>query len=187
MHYDEHGQLLDLKAAYGASSQLTDHALNHITEHPGDLYHVCCRHPLHVADVLKLLTDRGIRFSADFFLPSATHLITAAAPWLPHASWIFANARERLLLDSALETTALGGVIITDGPRPVRLIRHGHQVAAATPPTTTPIEVTGAGDTLAGTYLAHLSRGDGMATALEAAVDAASRHTTAPPLNLHRN
>jgi sugar/nucleoside kinase (ribokinase family) len=128
--------------------------------------------------VLKLLTDRGIRFSADFFLPSARHLITAAAPWLPHASWIFANARERLLLDSALETTALGGVIITDGPRPVRLIRHGHQVAAATPPTTTPI---------AGTYLAHLSRGDGMATALEAAVDAASRHTTAPPLNLHRN
>ncbi|MEU6573623.1 carbohydrate kinase family protein [Streptomyces sp. NPDC046805] len=187
MHYDERGRLLNLKAAYGASSQLTDHAVDHITRHPRDLYHVCCRRPLNVPQVLKLLTDSDIGFSVDFFLSSADELIGEAAPWLPHASWIFANAREYALLDSVFDASVLGGIVVTDGPRPVRLISRGSQVAEATPPATAPVEVTGAGDTLTGTYLARIACGNGMSAALEAAVDAASRHTTAPPLMLHRN
>ncbi|MFC9913957.1 PfkB family carbohydrate kinase [Streptomyces sp. NPDC127197] len=187
MHYDRDGRLIDLNACYGAASQLTDHALNLISPQRGDFYHVCCRRPLNVPAVLKALTDLDIAFSVDFFLSSATELIAKAAPWLPRASWIFANAEEYPLLDSALDTHVLPGVAVTDGPRPVRLLRHGRLLAEAAPPATAPVEVAGAGDTLAGTYLARLLCGDSVTEALDAAVAAASRHTTAPPLTLHRN
>ncbi|MER6381150.1 hypothetical protein [Streptomyces sp. NPDC001250] len=63
-----------------------------------------------------------MRCSVDFFLSSADELIRAAASWLPHASWIFANAREHPLLDSVLDASGLAGIVVTDGPRPVRLI-----------------------------------------------------------------
>ncbi|WP_328437569.1 PfkB family carbohydrate kinase [Streptomyces sp. NBC_00444] len=187
LHHDEQGRFLDLGAAYGVSRQLTDHALDHISRHRRDLYHVCCRRPLNVPAVLGILADLDIPFSVDFFLPSAPDLVTEAAPWLPRASWIFVNAHEYPLLESALDTHQLQGVVVTDGPHAVQLMRRGRPVAEVAPPATAPAEVVGAGDTLSGTYLAHLSRGDGLPAALEAAVVAASRHITAPPLTLHRN
>ncbi|MFF4189100.1 PfkB family carbohydrate kinase [Streptomyces sp. NPDC001691] len=195
--YDQRSQLVGMETDYGISTALTDHALAHIAQHPGDRYHVCCRRPLDVPRILQALTAREARFSADFFLPSADYMIRAAAPWLRRADMVFVNAEEyRLLARPLTEATntdagrhvladtaaALPGVVITDGPHPVRLLRHGRQVTSVYPPRVAAVEVTGAGDTLAGTFLARVLLGDGDTAALKAAARAASRHTTAQRL-----
>jgi len=185
--YDLDGHLVAVAADYGVSEDLTGHALAHIARHPRDRYHVCCRRPLDVPAVLEALTRCGARFSIDFFLPSATHLIQAAAPWLAHAYLVFANAAEYRLLEQVVENTAAGevtrtlrGVVVTDGPRPVRWLHHGRPLTARTPPYARPVEVTGAGDTLAGHLLARTLHGDTPAAALRSAVLAATRHTVTP-------
>ncbi|MFF8919371.1 PfkB family carbohydrate kinase [Streptomyces sp. NPDC015032] len=194
--YDQEGHLIAVAADYGVSEDLTGHALAHIARHPRDRYHVCCRRPLNVPAVLEALTRCGARFSIDFFLPSAAHLIQAAAPWLAEADLVLTNAAEYRLLEQVVQSTAasemaqgtsvgqvtrtLRGVVVTDGPRPVRWLLHGRLLAACTPPYAHPEEVTGAGDTLAGHLLARTLHGDSPAAALRSAVLAATRHTAAP-------
>ncbi|KOT91063.1 hypothetical protein ADK86_24125 [Streptomyces sp. NRRL F-5755] len=184
MDYDTHGTVHCTSAAYGVSHQLTTHALGHLARHSGDFYHLCCRRPLHVPALLSRLATAGARFSADFFLPSARPLLAAAAPWLPAADWIFVNAAEYRLLARTVDPAALNAVIVTDGPRPARLLHHARPVAEACPPTTTAVELTGAGDTLTGTFLARRLVGATPAAALEAAVTAAAHHTANRPLPL---
>ncbi|KIF69491.1 hypothetical protein HY68_14360 [Streptomyces sp. AcH 505] len=191
--YDVDGHLVAVTAEYGVSEGLTGHALAHIARHPRDRYHVCCRRPLDVPVVLRTLTRCAARFSIDFFLPSATQLIPAAAPWLSHADVIFTNAVEHRLLEQVMRRTAteqnpsaeqttsvLRSVVVTDGARPVRWFRHGRLQESCTPPDARPVEVTGAGDTLAGHLLARTLHGDSPAAALRSAVHAATRHTAAP-------
>ncbi|GGS25971.1 hypothetical protein Snoj_04530 [Streptomyces nojiriensis] len=194
--YDQDGHLVAVAADYGVSEDLSGHALAHIARHPRDRYHVCCRRPLDVPAVLQVLTRCGARFSIDFFLPSAAHLIQAAAPWLAHADLVFANAAEHRLLEQVMQSTAADGVtrgtsagqvtgvlrsvVVTDGPRPVRWLHHGRPLAACAPPYARPVEVTGAGDTLAGHLLARMLHGDSPAAALRSAVLAATRHTAVP-------
>ncbi|MEU1025291.1 carbohydrate kinase family protein [Streptomyces sp. NPDC005904] len=181
--YDLEGHLVAVAADYGVSKDLTGHALAQIARHPRDRYHVCCRRPLDVPAVLQALTRCGARFSIDFFLPSAAHLIPAAAPWLAHADLVFANAAEHRLLEQVMQSTAAGqvqGVVVTDGPRPVQWLHHDRLLAACTPPYARPLEVTGAGDTLAGHLLARTLHGDSPAAALRSAVLAATRHTASP-------
>ncbi|MFI9230895.1 PfkB family carbohydrate kinase [Streptomyces rimosus] len=181
MVYDTHAAVRCTSATYGVSHQLTAHALGHLARHPGDFYHLCCRRPLHVPALLSRLATAGARFSADFFLPSARPLLAAAAPWLPAADWIFVNAAEYRLLARTVDPAVLSGVVVTDGPRPARLLHHARPVAEACPPTTTAVELTGAGDTLTGTFLARRLAGASPAAALEAAVTAAAHHTTTRP------
>lgn len=196
LDYDQDGRLLAVAADYGVSKELTEHALAHIARHPRDRYHVCCRRPLEVPAVLDALTRCGARFSIDFFLPSAAHLIQAAAPWLADADLVFTNTAEHRLLEQVMQSSAAGegtrgsrtgqgrgvlrGVVVTDGPRPVRWIHHGRPLAACAPPYARPLEVTGAGDTLAGHLLARALNGDSPRAALRSAVLAATRHTAAP-------
>ncbi|MER5970312.1 PfkB family carbohydrate kinase [Streptomyces sp. NPDC002055] len=182
LEYDLQGELVGVGTDYGVAEGLTAHALRHVDLYPGGTYHVCCRRPLDVAAVLDQLVAKGADFSVDFFLPSAEEMIRAAAPWLPKATTLFVNAAEHQLLEQVIGSGALPEVVITDGPRAAVVHRFGRQVASAVPPPSPPREVSGAGDTLAGTFLAHRSQGATAAQALAEATAAAARYVAAPPL-----
>lgn len=182
LRYDLHGELVDVRADYGVAERLTGHALAHVDRHPGSQYHVCCRRPLDTPSVLDRLVHHGAAFSVDFFLPSAQDMIRTAGPWLDRAGTVFVNAAEYRLLQALTDTTALPEVVVTDGPRPARVWAFGRQAASVAPPTRPPREVSGAGDTVAGTFLAHRSRGATPAQALAEAVKAAAHFVATPPL-----
>lgn len=183
MDYDADDGLAGMTATYGVAEQLTEHALAHIAHHPHELYHVCCRRPLHAPAVLQALADRGASFSVDFIVSSAEPLIAETAPLLARADAVFTNGAEYRLLEACVDTGSLPTLIVTDGPRAVRLLRYGRPVHTVLPPTATPADVTGAGDTLAGTFLADRLTGHDDSAALHAAVAAASARTRSP---LHR-
>jgi sugar/nucleoside kinase (ribokinase family) len=185
MDYDVHGELFSVDARYGVAEELTAHALAFLARHGSDAAcHVCCRRPLDVAAVLAELTTRDAAFSVDFFLPSAHDMIRRAAPWVPRAATVFVNAAEYRLLSAAMDTARLPEVVITDGPRATRVLRFGLGAARVTPPLREPRNVVGAGDTLAGTFLAHRLRGVPPGQALASAVAAAAEHVAAPRLPL---
>ncbi len=180
--YDADGELVGVDSAAGVAAHLTEHALDRIGRH--STYHVSCRRPLDAARVFAALAQGRLEFSVDFFISSAAQMITSLAPALKDAQLVFANAAEYRMLSAALRMDELAAVLVTDGPRPARLWRYGVEVASAVPPATEAVEVTGAGDTLAGTFLAaHETRIDDEA-ALRRAVTAASAHTFGPDLPL---
>lgn len=184
--YDTDGVLISTEAEYGASAHLTAHVLEQIRVRRDGYYHVCCRRPLDIAKVLNVLAHPATPFSLDFFLPSAAESITAAASALPMAQVIFVNAAEYDLLADAVPTRDLREVLVTNGSRPAQLIRYGRCVARVTPPRVVSVDVTGSGDTLAGTFLAARAAGIHDTGALDRAVRAASHHAALPAIQLRR-
>ncbi|MEU3597144.1 PfkB family carbohydrate kinase [Streptomyces sp. NPDC006798] len=182
LNYDTAGGLVSVVTEYGVAVQGTEHALRHVEAHLDDAYHLCCRRPLDVARLLDVLVSRAGRFSVDFFLPSAQELIPRAVPWLHSAAFVFVNLSEYRLLAEAVDISALPELVITDGPRGARVLVRGVPIAASSPPIPVDGEVTGAGDTLAGTYLARRHAGAEPDIALSAGVAAASAHIRSLPL-----
>lgn len=180
--YDLDGRIASVDSAFGVADVLTLHASTVVDGWDFDHWHVACRRPLDAARILRGLTAAGASFSVDFHLPSADDLIPATAAWLPPAGIVFVNAAEHQILHKHLDTAALPALMISNGPEETILLRHGAPAASAIPPTVTAREVTGAGDTLAGTFLALIQQGATDQTALTAAVAAASRHAASPGL-----
>jgi sugar/nucleoside kinase (ribokinase family) len=170
LRYDDTAQLTGIDCDYGVSTGLTRHALSVIGQH--DQYHVCCRHPLDAPAVLERLA--GWCFSVDFYVSSASAFVVNAAPLLTGASLIFVNAAEAELLADVVDIARLPAVVVSDGSRTARMLRHGRVVAQAEPAAVEALEVTGAGDTLAGTFLAHRANGCDDQQALRYAVAAAT-------------
>ncbi len=185
LNYNSDGMLTGVKSDYGASAQITTHVLEQICSRRDASYHVCCRRPLDIVRVLDALVQAETQFSVDFFVPSAVESIAAAASVLPLAQVVFVNAAEYDLLTSAVPVRALQEVLVTDGQHPAQLICSGRCVAHAVPPQVTTIDVTGSGDTLAGTFLAARARGFAEKVALEWAVQVASAHAGSPALRLN--
>lgn len=123
---------------------------------------------------MPALIEAGKRFSVDFFISSAGQMVDQAAPFLTETSAVFVNAVEYALLADVVPSQHLRLIVISDGARPVRILRRGRLVARVRPPQTDAVEVTGAGDTLAGTFLAALAAGSGDGAALRQAVTAAA-------------
>ncbi|MGH3881896.1 MAG: carbohydrate kinase family protein [Pseudonocardiaceae bacterium] len=184
LNYDADGILVGVETSYGASTQLTAHAIEQIRTRRDRFYHVCCRRPLDVTRVLDALVQARMQFSLDFFAPSAAESIAAATSALPMAHMVFVNAAEYALLTDAIPVRALRGILVTDGPHPAQLVRSGRCITQAIPPHVTTVDVTGAGDTVAGTFLAARAAGLNDTAALEQAVRAASAHAALPAVRL---
>ena len=95
---------------------------------------------------------------------------------------MFVNAAEFATLRTVIDPAHLAAVVVSDGPREASVLRHGNPTAAMRPPESCPVEVTGAGDTLAGAFLGGMARGLGDMDALRAGVMAASQSIRAPGL-----
>jgi sugar/nucleoside kinase (ribokinase family) len=178
--YDEDEHLTRVDSSFGVATHLTRHALTVLGRH--QRYHVCCRRPLNVAVVLGRLASAGIPFSVDLHVASAAVLAPAADAAIANARVVFVNAAEFAALRRVTDPGRLRSVVISDGPHPVIMLRSGQIVASTIPPKASAIEVTGAGDTLAGTFLAASAKGLGDQTALEAAVSAATEAVRDPGL-----
>jgi sugar/nucleoside kinase (ribokinase family) len=178
--YTADGKLASTECSFGVAELLTSHCLTAIGHH--DRYHVCCRRPLDVRIVLGRLVSAGLTFSADFHLASVSDLLRSAAPFLPHATVVFVNAAEFATLSAMMDVTRLAAVVVSDGACEARLLRYGHATATAEPAHTAPIEVTGAGDILAGTFLASKIRGLSDDGALHEGVTAATQSIRVPGL-----
>ncbi len=172
MTYDQADNLRDISCDFGVSVHLTDHALSQLGRH--EHYHVCCRRPLDVARVLNRVAELQLPFSLDFHIASAPSLMAHALGPLPEAQLVFANVAEFDVLQRLIAPRRLQAVVVTDGPREVRLLRRGEPVARVTPQATKAREVTNAGDVLAGCFLARHASGLDDATALGRAVSAAT-------------
>jgi sugar/nucleoside kinase (ribokinase family) len=185
--YNPDGTVTHVTSKFGVAEVLTEHAITVIAGWEFDHWHICCRRPLNTARVLAKLVAAELPFSLDFHLASAAEQITAAATALPHATTVFVNTTEhktliRLAGDLLPESLP---VIVSDGPRPVTLLRYGRPTATATPDASQVGEVTGAGDTLAGTFLAATACGASDHDALQTAVAAASAKARRPGLSHH--
>jgi sugar/nucleoside kinase (ribokinase family) len=178
--YTRDGQVAAIDCAFGAAEDLTAHCL--ATLRCYDRLHVCCRQPLDVAAVLRFLAGTDRVFSTDFHLASAAGVIACAVPFLPRASVVFVNSAEFSVLTAAINLARLAAVVVSDGPREVALLRYGRVAATVQPPQATVIEVTGAGDTLTGTFLAGAAAGLSDEDAMRAAVRAATQWTREPGL-----
>lgn len=180
--YDGGGCLTGAEASFGVATRLTGHALGVIGSHR--ICHVCCRRPIDAPAVLRRLANIGIPFSVDFHLASASAIMPTACNALRYATAVFVNTAEFTMLQRATDPATLNTVVISDGPRLATVLAHGQQVAAAVPPATAVAEVTGAGDTLTGTFLAASARGLGCQAALDEAVTAASEAVSTPGLSI---
>lgn len=175
LHYDHSDQLETIDYDFGVSEQLTSHAMSCLDRF--DSLHVCCRRPLDVEAILESLSNKHKPFSLDFFVSSAHEMIARARPYLKDASRIFTNSYEFALLKDAVDISTLQDVIVTDGPNSVRLLRQGIEVASMLPPVRSTVEVTGAGDTLCGSFLGFVSQGFSDAESLEGAIQTAAAST----------
>jgi sugar/nucleoside kinase (ribokinase family) len=178
--YSADGKLASTECSFGVAELLTAHCLTVIGHH--DQHHVCCRRPLDVRTVLGRLVSAGLTFSADFHLASASDLLRTAAPFLPGATVVFANAAEFATLSALMDVGRLAAVVVSDGSCQARLLRYGRVTATAQPAHTVPVEVTGAGDILAGTFLAARMRGLSDDGALCEGVTAATQSIRVPGL-----
>jgi sugar/nucleoside kinase (ribokinase family) len=176
LSYDSSTRLTGLTCSYGVADSLTGHATEVLVAGGEfDRWHVCCRRPLDTVRVLTRLIATDQEFSLDFHIGSAREQMIAAASALPRATTVFVNADEYELLADLIGAKTLPAVVITDGPRKVTLLRHGQITASAIPEATATVEVTGAGDTLTGAFLAEISRTANDHLALQWAVTAASQ------------
>lgn len=173
LHYGENGAVSGIESRHGSAEQLTEHALAQTTL---GHRHVCCRTPLDARRVLAA-TSPDASFSLDFFVSSASVQLAEAAPYLTRASVMFVNASELLQLQEVAALVDLQCLVATAGEGECRVYRHGIATATATPPAVQPVDVTGAGDTLAGTFLALILQGLSDIDALRVAVQAATAST----------
>jgi sugar/nucleoside kinase (ribokinase family) len=176
MTYNHEGELIGVTGDTGVAAGLTAHALSWIARSRPGTYHVCCRRPLDIHRVLEALTRHGAAVSVDFYLPSAAESMAAAAEFLPHTRYVFVNQAEYEILTSTIAPRALPGVLVTDGPRPALLLRHGRRSARVVPAQVAVRCPTGAGDTVTGTFLAAQATGDTDQRALERAVTTATTY-----------
>jgi sugar/nucleoside kinase (ribokinase family) len=173
LSYDDNGSLISAISQFNAAQGLSEHALNQL-DTPGH-FHVSCRLPLDLAPLLAALAGRS--YSLDFYSPSIANYLTLARPFLSGAHGIFINQAELALLQQIVGISELELLVVSDGARPVRLFSHGEMIAVVQPPIVAALEVTGAGDTLAGSYLASTLNGVAIHDALHIAVYAASAAT----------
>ena len=131
-------------------SETNRHALSALRCH--DRYHVCCRRPLDVTLILNRLVSKSLKFSVDFYLASADDLIPAATTVLPNASIVFINSAEFHVLADKIDPARLPAIVDFRRPPHCHPPRYGQVVTAVHPPDAIVAEVTGAGDTLAGTF-----------------------------------
>lgn len=183
--YDHDGRVVGVHSDYGVGSGLTCHALTVLKDPDIEHWHVACRRPLDTAPILRRLLELGRQFSVDFHLASANEQIAAARAELPFAQMVFVNTTEKQLLARQIDLDVLPAVLVSDGPREAVLCRRGSKTATAVPPSITTREVTGAGDTLTGTFLALSAAGASDHDALTGAVTAASYRAASPGLRHH--
>ncbi|MFD0391819.1 hypothetical protein ACFQ3Z_00225 [Streptomyces nogalater] len=144
IHYDEAGTVTAVDTTYGASEHLTAHALHLIDRYPQAAFHVSCRHPRHPC---RTAGTGGTRLHLQPGLPPpqrpATHPRRhALAPPRHHH---LRQRRRTRPPHPRRRPQPCPEVVISDGPRPARIVCNGRALPPVTPPSLpTARQITGA-------------------------------------------
>jgi sugar/nucleoside kinase (ribokinase family) len=180
--YGWNGDVLGVACSFGVCARLTAYAVGAIQGRGH--YHVCCRRPLDPDPVLARISHLGMPYSLDFYSASIADLLPRAVPFVGNAQIVFVNATEAAFLAHTADIALLRRVVISDGAAPARVLRHGQTTAIAKPPHVPAVDVTAAGDTLAGVFLACNLAGrsddEGLTEAVIAAADSVRRPGVLP-------
>ncbi|MEU9155889.1 carbohydrate kinase family protein [Streptomyces sp. NPDC048417] len=142
-----------------------------------DWIHTSCLHPGAAAVLAERARAAGIPLSVDLEPPALGHGVAALAPALYGAEVVFLNDRAAAEVGDVRGFSArhrLGSVVRTQGPRGAVLTDGSGEVAVTPPPAARIVDTTGAGDCLAGVYIARTLSGQDPHTALRAAVASAT-------------
>jgi sugar/nucleoside kinase (ribokinase family) len=168
---------------YGVGIGLTEHAkrFNYADTH----LHVCCRNPLNAGEILRYaLRQSPARLSVDFIGTSLQSQLNAVIPYAEAIDWMFLNEREYAEASSYLADSAFHGrIVVTSGGDGARVLRNGNFIEQAQAPKTRVADATGAGDALAGTFIALLWQGRTVSEALQSGVDAGALAVTDTGVN----
>lgn len=153
IRYSEEGTFKDIQCLFGVSKSLNEHVRNIAL---GQMHHhICCRKPLDPEPILARLYLKGCSFSLDFIVSSVVESVTRCQRWIPYAECVFVNSAEFAVLREHCDLNKIKLLVITAANKPVTIFRYGEQVCEYPCPPCEVYEVTGAGDTLAGTFLAQ--------------------------------
>lgn len=153
--YDIEGTLSSCTSAYGAASELTEHAARQIGR---GHHHVCARTPLQPEMALAAIAAAGQPFSLDLTGTSLRTLAPRVEPYLGTATHLFLNMSEYQTLRQIGLADRPPRVVVTDAGRTVRILRHGCVTVEMPVDPARVVEPTGAGDVFCGGVLAgHLA------------------------------
>lgn len=182
INYGHDENVVGISSEYGVAADLTEHAISMIGRHKA--YHICCRRPLSPSLILMALTRMSIPFTVDFFVSSAGEMISDSLPYLSSAEAVFVNAREMAILSEKLDTQTLKCIVVSNGSQPLEVFRYGVCAATAIPRSVIAKEVTGAGDTIVGSFLSSWEQGLDDQSAAAGAVEFATSSLDAPFLSV---
>lgn len=151
IRYSVQGVLEELSCHFGVATFLDSHvrSLDVIAQHT----HICCRAPLSPSSILPRLVSMGASFSLDFMISSASQQILQCKDWLEYATCVFVNQQEFEILKELYPLQQIRMLIVTNGSGPIRILCSGAENFNFHCSPQAFYDVTGAGDTLAGTLL----------------------------------
>ncbi|MFJ8794812.1 carbohydrate kinase family protein [Streptomyces sp. NPDC102462] len=142
-----------------------------------DWIHTSCLHPEGAAVLAERARAAGIALSIDLEPLALAHGMDALAPALHGAAVVFLNERTAAEIGDVHGFAArhrLKSVVRTGGSRGATLTYESGEIAVAPPPAARIVDTTGAGDCLAGVYIARSLCGADPHSALRAAVASAT-------------
>jgi sugar/nucleoside kinase (ribokinase family) len=160
IRYSADGTLKRIDSKFNAAGCLNDY-LQGLHLAPGH-YHVSCRRPLRPGGLLSRIAGGGYPFSLDFILSSVSEQLADAKEWIADAEHIFMNSQEFEILESSYDLEDFETIIVTSGSQPVRAIRFGEVVLRQVCVRKDFLDVTGAGDTFIGAFLASQLKGEAL-------------------------
>ena len=152
MRYTEQGILKELSSRFGVAVFI-DSYLQDIDFSPVH-HHICCRAPLNAAATLERLVAARIPFSLDFIASSASQQMSNCNMWIEFAECICVNRQEFQMLQEIYDVAKVKKLVVTSGSGPVVVFHYGKEISRHVCSEQEFYDVTGAGDTFAGTFLA---------------------------------
>ncbi|MFI9176048.1 carbohydrate kinase family protein [Streptomyces lincolnensis] len=142
-----------------------------------DWIHTSCLHPEAAAVLAERARAAGVPLSVDLEPLALDHGVDALAPALYEAEVVFLNEQATLSIgdvDAFAARHRLKSVVRTRGLHGAALTSGSTRAAVAPLPGAPIVDTTGAGDCLAGVYIARTLSGSDPVTALRAAVASAT-------------
>lgn len=138
-------------------------------------YHICCKRPLNVENVVSSIVVQALPFSLDFVVSSAEEMMLRVREWIGVAGYVFVNAQEYDILRRVVDSDAIETLIVTAGASPIKVFRKGILVVQRSCPPRRFQDVTGAGDVFVGAFLARRLLGDDLEQSVDRGLSLAQR------------
>lgn len=151
--YDDTDKLNKITYEFGVMNSINTY-LEYFDYSSYDFYHVCCKNPLKSVFCIEKIIKSRKKFSLGFIKSSILKQISEIGENIYFADFIFINNEELDILKEYCDLRKINLLIVTNGSNPVRVFKNGFlQNEYICKPKKNVIDVTGAGDTIIGSFL----------------------------------